>query len=55
MEYVRNFLKDNLMLLLFGVVLLCIASLGSLANPKMDYHSVSEGDWGYYSTVTPLY
>lgn len=41
MELVRDFLKENLMVLVFGAVLFGFVFLGSLANMRMDY-SVTE-------------
>lgn len=40
MIVLRNFMKENLMMLIFGGILFCIIFLGSLANVRMDYSSV---------------
>ncbi len=41
METMRNFVRDNYVLFIFGMLLLLIASLGSLGNKKMEYQSLS--------------
>lgn len=43
METMRNFVRDNYVLFIFGVLLLLIASLGGLGNRKMEYHSCENG------------
>lgn len=40
MIVLRNFMKENLMMLIFGGILFGIIFLGSLANVRMDYSSV---------------
>ena len=37
MIVVRDFVKENLMMLIFGGILFGIIFLGSLANVRMDY------------------
>ncbi len=39
MELVRDFVKENLMMLIFGGILFAFVFLGSLANMGMDYSS----------------
>lgn len=41
METMRNFVRDNYVLFIFGVLLLLIASLGSLGNGRVEYHAPS--------------
>ncbi len=46
MELVRDFVKENLMMIIFGAVLFGFVFLGSLANMRMDYltsENISEG------------
>lgn len=40
MIVLRDFVKENLMMLIFGGLLFGIIFLGSLANVRMDYSSV---------------
>lgn len=50
MIVLRNFMKENLMMLIFGGILFGIIFLGSLANVRMDYSSLeSEGIESIYN------
>ncbi len=40
MEMIRNFVRDNYVVFILGMLLLLIASLGSFGNKKMEYSSV---------------